>query len=118
MKISVLLVTVLTLTSATIEAADVLTPGFLKVSLYTNITGTAVSALTADPRYPLSPSEVRYLRSFNTRDALPNDALENFGAASKALSLRWYREITIFFCAAMTRRNCGSAPMTRKLRRS
>ncbi len=79
MKISVLLVTVLTLTSATIEAADVLTPGFLKVSLYTNITGTAVSTLTTDPRYPASPSEVRYLRSFNTRDALPNDALENFG---------------------------------------
>jgi len=61
------------------KGADVLTPGFLKVSLYTNITGTAVSALTADPRYPATPSEVRYLRSFNTRDALPNDALENFG---------------------------------------
>src|SRR5688572_3008954 len=79
MKISVLLAAVLSLTSATIEAADVLTPGFLKVSLYTNIAGTAVSALTADPRYPLAPDEVRYLRSFNTRDALPNDALENFG---------------------------------------
>ena len=79
MKISVLLATVLTLISATIQAADVLTPGFLKVSLYTNIAGTAVADLTADPRYPASPSEVRFLRSFNTRDALPNDALENFG---------------------------------------
>jgi hypothetical protein len=79
MKISVLLATVLALASATVQAADVLTPGFLKVSLYTNIAGTAVSALTADPRYPLAPDEVRYLRSFNTRDALPNDALENFG---------------------------------------
>src|SRR5688572_20449829 len=77
--ISVLIAAVISLTSVTIEAADVLTPGFLKVSLYTNLAGTAVSALTADPRYPASPSEVRYLRSFNTRDALPNDALDNFG---------------------------------------
>ena len=78
-KILALLATVLSLVSVTTRAADVLTPGFLKVSLYTNIAGTAVSALTADPRYPLAPDEVRYLRSFNTRDALPNDALENFG---------------------------------------
>ena len=76
-RISVLLATILA--SVTIHAADVLTPGFLKISLYTNITGTAVSALTAEPRYPASPDDVRFLRSFNTRDALPNDALENFG---------------------------------------
>jgi hypothetical protein len=73
------LLALLALTSLTTKAADVLTPGFLKISLYTNIPGTAVSALTADPRYPFEPNEVRYLRSFNTRDALPNDAVENFG---------------------------------------
>lgn len=60
-------------------AADVLTPGFLKLSLYTNIVGTAVADLTADPNYPASPGEIRYLRSLNTRDALPTDAFESFG---------------------------------------
>ena len=73
----------LCLSSVSAIAADVLTPCFLKVSLYTNIIGTAVSDLTADATYPSTPSEVRFLRSFNTRDALPTDALENFGAESK-----------------------------------
>lgn len=62
------------------RGAEVLTPGFLKLSLYTNITGTAVSDLTSDPGFPGSPSEVRYLRSFNTRDALPTDALQDYGS--------------------------------------
>jgi hypothetical protein len=61
------------------RAADVLTPGLLKMSIYTNIAGTAVTDLTADPNFPAAPGEVRYLRSFNTRDAAPNDVLENFG---------------------------------------
>ena len=55
------------------QAADVLTPGFLKLSLYTNIVGNTVADLTADPTCPNSPTEVRYLRSFNTREALPTD---------------------------------------------
>src|SRR5688572_10968582 len=65
--------------SVSSQAADVLTPGLLKMSIYTNIAGTAVTDLTADPNFPASPGEVRYLRSFNTRDAAPNDLLENFG---------------------------------------
>ena len=72
-------ITLLCLQAASSIASDVLTPCFLKVSLYTNITGTTVAELTADPRYPSLPSEVRFLRSFNTREALPTDALETFG---------------------------------------
>jgi hypothetical protein len=72
-------VTLLCLSSASAIAADVLTPCLLKVSLFTNFTSLTVGELTADPRYPASPSEVRFLRSFNTRDALPTDALQDFG---------------------------------------
>src|SRR5688572_11994150 len=61
------------------RAADVLTPGLLKMSIYTNLPGTAVTDLLADANYPAAPGEVRYLRSFNTRDAAPTDLLENFG---------------------------------------
>jgi hypothetical protein len=61
------------------RAAEVLTPGLLKLSIYTNIAGTTIDDLLADPQYPASPTEIRYLRSFNTRDALPTDALEDYG---------------------------------------
>ena len=61
------------------RAADVLTPGLLKFSIYTNISGGNVTDLTGNPNYPASPGEIRYLRSFNTRDAAPNDVLQNFG---------------------------------------
>ncbi|MBI2948564.1 MAG: Ig-like domain-containing protein [Verrucomicrobia bacterium] len=60
-------------------AADVLTPCFLKVSIYTNLPGAAVTDFTGDPTYPAKPGEVRYLRAFNTRDAIPNDTLQDFG---------------------------------------
>jgi hypothetical protein len=71
--------TLLGLHAISANASDVLTPCFLKVSLYTNISGTTVAELIADPSYPSLPSEVRFLRSFNTRDALPTDVLDNFG---------------------------------------
>ncbi|HRY48867.1 MAG TPA: PA14 domain-containing protein [Candidatus Paceibacterota bacterium] len=67
------------LASASAWAAEVLTPGLLKLSIYTNIAGTTVDDLLADAQYPTSPTEIRYLRSFNTRDALPTDALEDYG---------------------------------------
>ena len=76
---TLLVFTLLFLSSTSSKAADVLTPCFLKVSLYTNITGTAVADLVADPKFPAKPDEVRFLRSFNSRDALPTDALETFG---------------------------------------
>ncbi|MBM3839304.1 MAG: hypothetical protein FJ398_15310 [Verrucomicrobia bacterium] len=60
-------------------AADVLTPCFLKVSIYTNLPGAAVADFTGDPTYPAKPGEVRFLRAFNTRDAIPNDTLQDFG---------------------------------------
>ena len=76
---TLVLATLFCLSPVSAIASEVLTPCFLKVSLYTNIIGTAVSDLTGDANYPAAPSEVRFLRSFNTRDALPTDALENFG---------------------------------------
>ncbi|MBI4659521.1 MAG: Ig-like domain-containing protein [Verrucomicrobia bacterium] len=76
---TLLLVTFLCLSTLAAKAADVLTPGFLKLSLYTNITGAAVADFTADAKYPKNPNDLRFLRSFNTRDALPNDTLQDFG---------------------------------------
>lgn len=67
------------LSMSAVKSADVLTPGVLKVSLYTGLTGGAVADFTGDAKYPNSPDEIRFLKSFNSRDALPNDALDNFG---------------------------------------
>lgn len=53
--------------------------GVLKLSIWNGITGTPVSNLTDDPRYPATPDSVMTLFSFNTRDALPTDSLENYG---------------------------------------
>jgi hypothetical protein len=64
---------------ALVRGADVLTPCFLKLSIYTNIPGTAVADLMFDPSYPDAPSEVRYIRALNTRDALPTDELQDYG---------------------------------------
>jgi len=80
-RIAVLCFTTLLVISCSLgaRAADVLTPGLLKFSIYTNIPGANVTDLTSNPSYPASPGEIRYLRSFNTRDAAPNDVLQNFG---------------------------------------
>ena len=67
------------LLTCSIRAAEVLTPGFLKLAIYPNIAGSTVTDLTADPNYPAAPAEVRFLRDFNSRDAAPTDVLENFG---------------------------------------
>lgn len=53
--------------------------GVLKLSIWRDITGTPVSNLTDDPRYPASPDSVMTVFSANTRDALPTDSLENYG---------------------------------------
>ncbi|MBN9690259.1 MAG: Ig-like domain-containing protein [Verrucomicrobia bacterium] len=55
--------------------------GVLKLSIWNGITGTPVSNLTDDPRYPATPDSVMTLFSANTRDALPTDALENYGGS-------------------------------------
>lgn len=80
-RIAVLCFTWLLVTSCSFDlyAADILTPGLLKLSIYTGIPGATVAELTSNPNYPDSPGEIRYLRSFNTRDAAPNDALQDFG---------------------------------------
>lgn len=61
------------------QAGEVLTPGFLKLSIYQGIPGSAVADLTSVAGYPGNPAQVRYLRSFDTRDALPTDELQDFG---------------------------------------
>ncbi|MSU34967.1 MAG: hypothetical protein EXS36_07615 [Pedosphaera sp.] len=59
--------------------AQLIVPGLLKFETYTNITGTPITGLTEDPRYPASPSQVLYLTAFDTRTAFPDDSHENYG---------------------------------------
>ncbi len=54
--------------------------GVLKFSFYGNITGTAVDLLLADPRYPATPDWTGAVFSLNSRDILPTDVNENYGA--------------------------------------
>ena len=63
----------------TLTAADVLTPCFLKLSLYEGVPGVNTTDFVFEPQYPGSPDQVRYLSSFNTLDAQPPVALDDFG---------------------------------------
>jgi hypothetical protein len=77
-KLIILTVSLLLLSQA--RAAQVLTPCFLKVSIYTDIPGIVVDDLVLDPSYPDNPSEIRYITSLNTRDAIPTNDLEEYGS--------------------------------------
>lgn len=59
-----------------VPAAQVLTPCFLKMSIYEGIPGQLVGDLTFDPSYPDNPTQVRYLTSFDSGAS----GLDNFGA--------------------------------------
>ncbi len=54
--------------------------GRLKFSLWKSVTGTPVQNLYDDPRYPATPDSVGTVFSFDSRDILPTDSLENYGA--------------------------------------
>lgn len=54
--------------------------GVLKFSFWGGITGTPVENLTFDPRYPATPDWTGAVFSFNSRDILPNDSRDNYGA--------------------------------------
>jgi hypothetical protein len=54
--------------------------GVLKFSYYSNIPGTPVDNLWADPKFPDSPDMVQAVFSFNSRDAFPDDSHNNYGA--------------------------------------
>lgn len=56
------------------------TDGALKFSFWGDISGTPVTALTDDPRYPATPDRVGTVFSFNSRDYFPNDSTDNYGA--------------------------------------
>lgn len=60
-------------------AAEVLTPCFLKLSLYEGIPGVSTTDFVFEPNYPARPDQVRFLRSFDTQDALPSGTIDNFG---------------------------------------
>ena len=49
-------------------------------SLWKDITGTPLQGLFDDPRYPKSPDSTGAVFSFNSREILPTDSLENYGA--------------------------------------
>jgi hypothetical protein len=55
--------------------------GVLKFSFWGNISGTPVDNLYQDPRWPASPDYTKAVYAFNSRDALPNDANDNYGAS-------------------------------------
>ena len=78
-KRSVALLFILT-SSLNIQSAQVLTPCFLKLSLYPDIPGVLAEDLALDPSYPDSPGEIRYLRSFDSRDAIPDNSLNDYGS--------------------------------------
>ena len=54
--------------------------GVLKMSIYKNILTTAIQALYDAPNYPNSPDVVGAVFSANSRDLLPTDSLDNYGA--------------------------------------
>ena len=59
--------------------------GIAKISIWTGIGGNSVQALLDDPRYPASPDSTAALFSMNSREALPTDALDNYGATIDAI---------------------------------
>ncbi len=54
--------------------------GVLKMSIWRGIPGNPVENLVSDPRYPASPDQVSAVFSFNSRDVLPTDSLDSYGA--------------------------------------
>jgi hypothetical protein len=59
--------------------------GIAKISIWTGIGGNSVQALLDDPRYPATPDRTAALFAMNSRDALPTDALDNYGATIDAI---------------------------------
>jgi len=55
--------------------------GVLKFSFWGGISGNPVDNLYQDPRWPASPDWTGAVFSFNSRDILPNDAKEAYGAS-------------------------------------
>jgi hypothetical protein len=55
--------------------------GVLKFSFWGAINGTPVDNLYQDPRWPASPDMTAAVFAFNSRDALPNDSKDNYGAS-------------------------------------
>ncbi|MSU31257.1 MAG: hypothetical protein EXS25_01085 [Pedosphaera sp.] len=56
--------------------------GVLRISIWKGINGTPVQNLYDDPRYQAgTPDMIGTLYSFNSRDAIPTDSLENYGAS-------------------------------------
>jgi len=75
-------------TTATLNSYVMTKTGLLKFSFFgdldpagaNSISGTSVSDLTSDPRYPATPDLVLPVYSFDSRDAFPDDSHENYGA--------------------------------------
>lgn len=51
--------------------------GGLKFEVWLGITGTAVSSLLGDPRYPASPDILAYIREFSSRPVFPDASSRN-----------------------------------------
>jgi hypothetical protein len=55
--------------------------GVLKFSFWGAINGTPVDNLYQDPRWPASPDMTAAVFAFNSRDALPDDSKNDYGAS-------------------------------------
>ena len=54
--------------------------GALRFAAWTGVAGNAVQGLFDDPRYPVTPDITGAAFSFNSREVLPTDSLEAYGA--------------------------------------
>jgi len=77
--------TIAAASKVTAYAFVTLKSGIAKISVWTGIGGNAVQALLDDPRYPAKPDWTAALFGMNSRDALPTDALEGYGAQIDAI---------------------------------
>ena len=66
-------------TTVTVYSYLLTKSGVIRMAIFENIQG-GIDNIYADERYPASPTRVGALFSFNSRDLLPTDSLEQYGA--------------------------------------
>lgn len=62
-----------------LTAADVLTPCYLKLSIFEGLPGVNTTDFVFEPKYPGSPDQVVFLKSFDSQDGFPGGVFDDFG---------------------------------------
>src|SRR5262245_61813451 len=75
LKFTLAIIAATALVPPALKAQELFTPGFVKSEVYTNITGTLVDDLRADPNYPASPGSTGYVVGLEA----PLNAGDNYG---------------------------------------